>query len=67
MLVERLMRWYPSDHPVILYEAAQLPVQDFRAEQLTLRELPEAQYEEFTTLVIPPLGELHGRSDQIRP
>lgn len=57
-LVERLLRWYPPDHPVILYEAAQLPVQDFRAEQLTLRELPEAQYEEYTTLVIPAFGDL---------
>lgn len=57
-LVDRLLRWYPPDHEVILYEAASLPVQDYRAERLPLRELPDAQCQEFTTLVIPPLGEL---------
>lgn len=57
-LVEKLRRWYPGDHEVILYEAAQLPIETHRAERLQLRDLPSAQYQEFTTLVIPPLGEL---------
>lgn len=58
-LVGKLLRWYPPDHEVILYEAAQLPIESFRAESLRLRDLPDAHYEEFTTLVIPPLeGEL---------
>jgi diguanylate cyclase (GGDEF)-like protein len=60
-LVDKLSRWYPPDHEVILYEAARLPIETPRAERLALRDLPAAHYEEYTTLVIPPLGEL--RSD----
>lgn len=58
-LVTKLLRWYPPDHEVILYEAAQLPIEHHRAMSLSLCDLPEAHYEEYTTLVIPPLqGEL---------
>ena len=58
-LVDKLLRWYPPGHEVILYEAARLPIETPRAERLPLRDLPGAHYEEYTTLVIPPLGELH--------
>ena len=54
-LVDRLLRWYPDDHEVILYEAARLPIETARAERLPLRDLATAHYEEYTTLVIPPL------------
>ena len=57
-LVDRLMRWYPPEYEVILYEAARLPIESPRIERLALRDLPSARYEEYTTLVIPPLGEL---------
>src|SRR5690606_22461279 len=57
-LVEKLLRWYPADHEVILYEAARLPVEAPRMERLRLGDLPAARYEEYTTLVIPPLGGL---------
>ena len=59
-LVDKLLRWYPPDHEVVLYEAAQLPIEAPRIERLALRDLPDAHYEEYTTLVIPPLGELRG-------
>lgn len=65
-LVEKLLRWYPPDHEVILYEAARLPIEAFRAERLALRDLATAHYEEYTTLVIPPLGE-PGDIDGIAP
>lgn len=55
ILVDKLQRWYPADTPVILYEAAQVPVQRHRADRLALYELPRADYREHTTLVIPPL------------
>lgn len=55
VLVGKLRRWYPSDAEVILYEAAQLPIQPFRAERLPLTDLPEASFREYTTLVIPPV------------
>ena len=56
-LVDRLRLWYPDDHEVILYEAARLPIETPRAERLALRDLPLAQYQEYTTLVIPPLAQ----------
>lgn len=55
-LVDKLLRWYPPEHEVILYEAARLPIESFRAERIALRDLPTAHYEEYTTLVIPPLA-----------
>ncbi|MGN7724859.1 diguanylate cyclase [Luteimonas sp. 22616] len=64
-LVDKLLRWYPPDHEVILYEAARLPIETPRADRLALRDLPTAHYEEYTTLVIPPLDEL--RDDPERP
>lgn len=63
-LVDKLLRWYPPDHEVILYEAARLPIETPRAERLRLCDLPTAHYEEYTTLVIPPLGAL--RDDPAR-
>ncbi|MCC9597288.1 MULTISPECIES: diguanylate cyclase [unclassified Rubrivivax] len=57
-LVDRLLCWYPPEHEVILYEAAWLPIEQPRIERLALRDLPDARYAEYTTLVIPPLGPL---------
>lgn len=57
-LVDKLLRWYPPEHEVVLYEAARLPIETHRAERLALRDLPGAHYEEYTTLVLPPLGTL---------
>lgn len=57
VLVDKLSRWYAPATPFILYEAARLPIEDFRAEYLTLAELPGARYAEYTTLVIPPARE----------
>lgn len=58
VLRDKLLRWYPPDIEVILYEAAQLPVESFRADRLPLSDLPEADYKEYTTLVIPPVAGL---------
>ena len=57
-LVDKLLRFYPPGHEVILYEAAQLPIDVPRMDRLALGDLPSAHYREYTTLVIPPLGEL---------
>jgi hypothetical protein len=54
LLVDKLLRWYRPDTEVILYEAATLPIEDFRAERMALTALPRARYREYTTLVIPP-------------
>ena len=62
-LVDKLLRWYPPEHEVILYEAAHLPIETPRTEHLNLCDVPTAQYREYTTLVIPPLGELQPDPD----
>ncbi len=62
ILVDKLRRWYPADCPVILYEAAQLPIERFRAERLALCDLPEARFKEYSTLVMPPAEPL--RNDE---
>ena len=54
VLVELLSQWYPLDHQVILYEAVTLPIQQPRIERITLSDLPKAQMDLKTTLVIPP-------------
>ena len=66
-LVDKLLRWYPPDHEVILYEAAQLPIESFRAERLRLSDLPDASYKEFTTLVIPALAAALRRDPEFEP
>jgi hypothetical protein len=53
-LVQKLGRWYPPEHQVILYEAAELPIWRPRIDRLPLSALPEARLEQITTLVIPP-------------
>ncbi|RFF30166.1 SAM-dependent methyltransferase [Wenzhouxiangella sediminis] len=57
LLVDKLSHWYRPETPVILYEAAQLPIEPFRADRMTLADLPTARYKEYTTLVIPPAVE----------
>jgi hypothetical protein len=54
VLVELLSQWYPLDHQVILYEAVTLPIQQPRIERIALSDLPKAQMDLKTTLVIPP-------------
>ncbi len=63
-LVARLLLDYPADHEVVLYEAAHLPIEPFRADRLALADLPRAHYEEYTTLVIPPLVGPHPSAAQ---
>lgn len=66
-LVTKLLRWYPPDHEVILYEAAQLPVENFRADTLRLDALPDAHYKEFTMLVIPALSDELAHDPEFTP
>lgn len=55
ILTGYLQNWYPADHQVILYEAADLPIWQPRADKIALKELPVAPLNQITTLVIPPL------------
>ncbi|PKM20193.1 MAG: hypothetical protein CVV11_01360 [Gammaproteobacteria bacterium HGW-Gammaproteobacteria-15] len=58
LFVQMLLEYYPASHKVILYEAATLPIQLPRVEQLKLSELPNAPLDLKTTLVIPPAHKL---------
>ena len=53
VLVNKLARDYPLDHPVILYEAATNPLETTRMDTILLRDLPTAVLNGITTLVIP--------------
>ncbi|MGI5310006.1 SAM-dependent methyltransferase [Rheinheimera sp. WS51] len=55
VLIQHLLHWYPPEHLVILYEAADLPIWQHRAETLPLSQLAQAKLNQITTLVIPPL------------
>ncbi|MDO8652365.1 MAG: SAM-dependent methyltransferase [Undibacterium sp.] len=54
ILVNKLARDYPLDHPVILYEAATHPLEQTRMDTILLKDLPAASLQQITTLVIPP-------------
>lgn len=54
LLLERLVRDYPPDHAVIVYEAATLPVMTPRIAQITISELPDVELHMHSTLVVPP-------------
>ncbi|MFQ6371373.1 SAM-dependent methyltransferase [Shewanella sp. YIC-542] len=58
ILVKLLQKWYPLDHQVCLYEAANLPIGTCRAQWIGLEELPAATLNAITTLVIPPVRQL---------
>ncbi len=53
ILVNKLARDFPLDHPVILYEAATSPLEVTRMDTILLRDLPTAVLRGSTTLVIP--------------
>lgn len=54
VLVDVLARDYALDHAITIYEAATLPMNKPRIEQLTLRGLPAANVNMHATLVVPP-------------
>jgi siroheme synthase len=51
-----LTNFYPSHHPIILYEAPTLPLYGPKIERLTLAQLSKCEPSLITTLVIPSLG-----------
>jgi precorrin-4 methylase len=53
VLVDKLARDYPLEHPVILYEAATHPLEKTRMDTIALKDLPSAELQGITTLVIP--------------
>jgi len=66
ILVQYLLKWYPENHKVILYEAASLPLESPRIDEVCLIELPKQNIELHTTLVIPPAKELEVNEEILR-
>lgn len=64
LLVELLAETYPTDHEVIAYEAATLPIAAARVERMPLSGLIDAQLDLQTTLAIPPALSLR-RNDRV--
>ncbi|AOE48892.1 SAM-dependent methyltransferase [Kangiella sediminilitoris] len=54
IFVEYLLQWYPKEHKIILYEAAFLPLDKVRKDELNLEDLPMAKLNLHTTMVVPP-------------
>lgn len=53
-----LLQWYPAEHELILYEAAVLPIETFRADKVAIKDLDKAQLNLITTAIIPPARKL---------
>lgn len=56
-----LLRDYPADHPIWLYEAPTLAIMTPRMDHMALSEFPQAELTLNTTLLIPPTGPMQRR------
>lgn len=54
LLVDRLREDYPAEHPVVVYEAATLPIATPRVDTVALRDLAGVDLHMHSTLVVPP-------------
>ena len=55
VLCDYLLEYYPSKHPVCIYEASQLPTIKHRADWIKLDELSNADITPISTLYFPPI------------
>lgn len=55
LLVNYLSNYYPQNHQIFLYEAAQYPGIEASIESMDLTDLPEAAFSKITTLYVPPI------------
>ncbi|MEO9946319.1 MAG: SAM-dependent methyltransferase [Paraglaciecola sp.] len=55
-LMEALLKFYPADHKVIIYEAATIPLVAPRIDEIPLNELGYIVPNTISTLVVPGLG-----------
>ncbi|WP_394220962.1 SAM-dependent methyltransferase [Alteromonas gracilis] len=57
-LTDKLLSIYQAEDRAILYEAATLPIDEFRASAIAIGELHNYEINQHTTLVIPPVEKL---------
>lgn len=65
VLTDELLRVYPPDHPVVVYEAANLLTQEPRLTLVKLKELPSAEVTTVSTLYIPPASVVEPDNDML--
>ena len=65
VLTDELLRVYPPDHPVVVYEAAHLLTQEPRLNLVKLKELPSAEVTTVSTLYIPPASVVEPDNDML--
>lgn len=56
ILVDKLLRDYPSEHQVVIYEAATLAIKPPRIDYVALQQLADIPLSQISTLVVPPVG-----------
>ena len=66
VLVDYLRRYYPADHSVCVYEAAQYPLAEPTLEYVPLSRLPEARLSAVSTLFVPPHGVAEADPEMLR-
>lgn len=66
ILVNMLLKEYPQNHEIILYECAVLPIEKARIEKIALKDMATAQIELKTTVVIPPCREPEDNQDILK-
>jgi uncharacterized protein YabN with tetrapyrrole methylase and pyrophosphatase domain len=62
LLIERLYDDYPSDHEVIVYRAATLPIEKARIQRVPLKDLAGVTLTGQETVVLPPAGALRANA-----
>ncbi len=54
LLQQKLLRMYPEDHLMTIYEAATLPISSFRSETIPVKKFVTVALSQHSTLVVPP-------------
>jgi tetrapyrrole methylase family protein/MazG family protein len=54
ILANYLESFYNSEHPIVIYEAAQYPSFNSKIEELKLKDLPRSKLSRISTLYVPP-------------
>jgi uncharacterized protein YabN with tetrapyrrole methylase and pyrophosphatase domain len=66
ILTQTLLDVYPSDHEIVIYEAARVPLCEPTVQRLALKELSNAAVTPLSTLFVPPVVESNPDPEMLR-
>lgn len=66
LLVDLLLKTYPSEHQVIIYECSVLPTDKARIDKIKLKDLPNQLLSLKSTLIIPPWRKYQANQEIIK-